>query len=428
MTVDYSKKANLVLGWVFALFAAAAVIHYFYPDHLVVKLLYTVFEAALVGGIADWFAVTALFRRPLGIPWHTALIPSNRDKMIGAIAAAVQNDLLSKDSIKRRLAGARIVDLAIKWVEERDRQTIFSGLVAHYAERVLADIDSQALAKYGQRLLKNYLRKAMLADKIRQVLDWALRSGALDRLLDYILAELRVVVERDSSRQAIQQYLEKYKESVSQSWWQQLILDIAELTNTLNMAEAASVLHGEVQHFIRDMADREHPFRHWIRVRLAVAGDNLANDSAWRENILAWQHGLAGRLEFADALAVLIVLARDSVTPADAAAWAGRQTEKLWNTFKADTELQDWVEERLKLALGEFIDIEHRIVATIVKEALQRLSDSDLNRFVEDKAGEDLAWIRINGSVVGGIVGLLLFLILHYFYDPYVVPLIRAWL
>jgi len=144
--------------------------------------------------------------------------------------------------------------------------------------------------------------------------------------------------------------------------------------------------------------------------------------------VLAWQQGLVDRLNLEGALTTLIELALESATPAGAAAWVGQQTEKLWDTFRADTNLQDWVEERLKVAMGEFIDIEHNLVATVVTEALQRLSDQDLNRFVEDKAGEDLAWIRINGSVVGGLVGLLLFLLLHYVYDPYIMPALRAWL
>jgi len=428
MTINYSQKANKVLGWVFGVFAAAAVANHYYPQHLLIKMLYTVSEAALVGGLADWFAVTALFRRPLGFPWHTALIPSNRDKMIQAIAAAVQNELLSKESIKRRLTGTRIVDLVIDWLEGRDRQEMFQGVVARYAQGFLDGIAAHSLVKYGQKMLKGYLGEALLADKMKQVLAWGLDSGEMDRLLDYILAELKEVVGRDSTCQAIQQYLEKYKESVSQTWWQRLILDVAEMTDTLNLAEAAVVLHGEAQQFLLDVSDREHSIRRWIRERLSAAGEKLGTDPAWQNSVLAWQQGLVDRLNLEGALTTLIELALESATPAGAAAWVGQQTEKLWDTFRADTNLQDWVEERLKVAMGEFIDIEHNLVATVVTEALQRLSDQDLNRFVEDKAGEDLAWIRINGSVVGGLVGLLLFLLLHYVYDPYIMPALRAWL
>ncbi|MDR3588605.1 MAG: DUF445 domain-containing protein [Negativicutes bacterium] len=426
--MNYRKKANRVLTLVFAVFAAAAAAHHYYPQPLLIKLFYLVSEAALVGGLADWFAVTALFRRPLGFPWHTALIPSNRDKMIQAIAAAVQNELLSKESIKRRLAGTRIVDLAIGWMENRDRRTLFHSLVARYAEDILEGVAPSALAKYGQKLLKKYLAEGQLAGKLRQLLGWGLASGEMDRLLDYILAELQVIVDKDSTRQAIQDYLEKVRDDVSQSWWQRLILDIAELTDTLNLAEAAVVLHGEARQFLLDVTDREHSIRCWIRARLSAAGEKLGTDPAWQSGILAWQQGLAGRLELEEALTTLIGLALESATPAGAAAWISQQIEKLWDTFRADTDLQDWVEDRLKMAMGEFIDIEHNLVATVVKEALQRLSDEDLNRFVEDKAGEDLAWIRINGSVVGGIVGLLLFLLLHYGYDPYVLPLLQRWL
>lgn len=425
---DYRRTANRVLGLVFCLFAAAAAARYFYPHSLAVRITFIVAEAALVGGIADWFAVTALFRRPLGFPWHTALIPRSRDKLIVAIAAAVQNELLSKESIKRRLAGVRLVDVFIKWLEDGGRQALLPGLAARYARAAWDNIDIPVVARYGQKWLKAALLEADLAGFGRRGLSWALATGKDDRLIEHLLAELTVLAGRDSTRLAIERHLARYSQSAARSWWQKLALSLAEATDTLNLAEAAAVLHGELLLLLRDLAAAEHPVRAWLRARLAAAADRLGDDPAWAAGIDEWQKGLAGRLRLEEALAALAALATRNAPPDWPDVWAASQAEKLWTTFRTDPALQDWAEEQLQAALNRFIDSEHDLVAAVVRDALARLSDEDLNRFIEDKAGEDLAWIRINGSVVGGVVGLLLFLFLHYLYDPYVVPFVHSFL
>jgi len=428
MVMDYRQKANRVLGLVFGIFVVAAVLKDHFPHSLALRIFYIVFEAALIGGIADWFAVTALFRRPLGFPWHTALIPNNRDKLIAAIAAAVQNELLSKEAVKRRLAAARLVDFIGNWLNNQDRQIMFQNIVTRYAQQALVGVDPRAVAQYGQRLLKYYLRETAMADKMQQVLQWALLSGRAEQAVDYILAELSRLASRDGTRETIQHYLESYRDNLSRTWWQKLVLDIAEMTDTLNLAEAAAVLHGELEQFLQGLVNLDHPVRRWIQSRLVVIANNLGNEPAWQKSVSEWQQGLANRINLLETLAALTALALESAGPAGAATWIGRQLGKLWEGISADQVLQDWLEDRLQTALGDLIDIEQNLVATVVKEALQRLSDEDLNRFIEDKAGEDLGWIRINGSVVGGVVGLFLYLFLHYFYGPIVLPLLKAWL
>lgn len=422
----YRRKADRVLALVFALFVAAAAAKYRYPDTLGVQVLFIVAEAALVGGIADWFAVTALFRRPLGFPWHTALIPKSRDKIVTAIAGAVQNELLSKESIKRRLVGVRLIDVIVHWLEEGDRQALLPDLAARYAQSAWDNLDIPAAARYGQKWLKAFLHEADLAAYSRRGLADLLASGRADRIIEQLLAEITAVAGRDSTRQAIERYLEQYSQSAARSWWQKLALSLAEATNTLNTAEAAAVLHAELLLLLGDLSAAEHPVRVWARTRLAAAADRLGDDPAWATGLDAWRKGLAGRLRLEESLVAIGTLAVRNVPPDWPSAWAARQAEKLWAAFKADDAMRDWVEEQLQTALNRFIDSEHDLVAAVVRDALVRLSDEDLNMFIEDKAGEDLAWIRINGSVVGGVVGLLLFLFLHYLYDPYVVPFVHS--
>ncbi|HWQ61480.1 MAG TPA: DUF445 family protein, partial [Negativicutes bacterium] len=341
-------------------------------------------------------------------------------------AATVQNELLSKESIKRRLAGVRLVDVFVRWLEEGGRQAFLPDLAARWARAAWDNVDIPAVARYGQKWLKAALLGTDLARYGRQALAWALATGKADRLIEQLLTELTAAAGEERTRLAIERHLTRYSQNAAQSWWEKLVLSLAEATDTLNLAEAAAVLHAELLQFLRDLAAADHPVRAWVRTRLATAADRLQDDPAWAAGIDTWQRGLAGRLRLEETLAACAGLATRNAPPDWPETWAARQAEKLWSAFKADPAMQDWVEEQLQTALSRFIDNEHDLVASVVRDALARLSDRDLNRFIEDKAGEDLAWIRINGSVVGGVVGLLLFLFLHYLYDPYVVPLIHT--
>ncbi|MBC8015840.1 MAG: DUF445 family protein [Sporomusaceae bacterium] len=103
------------------------------------------------------------------------------------------------------------------------------------------------------------------------------------------------------------------------------------------------------------------------------------------------------------------------------------QADQHWMRFKSDHEMQHWLEVRIKQAIFDLVEKEHYLIGTVVQEVLSTFTDEDFNRFIEDKAGDDLQWIRINGCVVGAVVGLIMFIFLHYFYDQNVVPILQSW-
>jgi uncharacterized membrane-anchored protein YjiN (DUF445 family) len=103
-----------------------------------------------------------------------------------------------------------------------------------------------------------------------------------------------------------------------------------------------------------------------------------------------------------------------------------RFAAKYWETFRQDTALQDWLERHLQEAAAEVALSEHNLIGELVGQALGTLSDKELNAFIEEKVGEDLAWIRINGSVVGALAGLAVFLLGEYVYLPYIWTLLAG--
>lgn len=121
------NKADRTLLLALVLFFFALCIHLQYPGRVVADGFLFCAEAALVGGIADWFAVTALFRKPLGFPYHTAILPRRRTAFIQASVQMVQREFFSKRKIFRHLEHLRLFPLLMGWLAKKTRKIVWYG-------------------------------------------------------------------------------------------------------------------------------------------------------------------------------------------------------------------------------------------------------------------------------------------------------------
>lgn len=432
--------ANRILTGVFCLFAIAAILKYHYSGYIAVDMLFIVSEAALIGGIADWFAVTALFRRPLGFPWHTELIPRNRDRVIRSIVDMVEQDLLSAEAIKKRIADIRFMNLFIDWVENKNGKTIVGGFTARAALHFLENIDIAKLSSRAERIAVGYLQQQIIFPQLETVSQWALKQGRVEQLFQFMLDELCYVVGRQSTFEAIYQYLDDVKEKKTKSVAARLILWLGEHTDSINTKDAAHALQQELLSLLTELRDPAHPVHVWSVTRIAENISELARKPEFHQAFGAWSANTVQQVSLYDLLARVVETATASLRTWSLSAdgtdeklypplmqWVFDQVEAYWDGFKQDPDIHYWVERYVQKALFRLIETEHHLIGSIVQDALEEFDNRDLSEFIEDKAGEDLQWIRINGSIVGGIVGLLLFMLLHFVYHPIMVPLIRSW-
>ncbi|MEN6567735.1 MAG: DUF445 domain-containing protein [Veillonellales bacterium] len=428
------KAANRTLAVVFLLFIVTLLLRLCCRDSLLLEMGYTTLEAALVGGIADWFAVTALFGKPLGFPWHTAIIPRSRLKIVEALVRSVQYELLSKESIRRRLTGIHLVRSFIRWVEEKNDRGRLAAAAAKGIQAILTEMDTLQAAGRVESFLKKQWQIAQLAPWISRIIRRVLGKRYDERLIDGLLEELIRYVRREQTKAAIYQYLERYSSQMTDSWWKVLIRNVLEAVDAVNLAEAAEALQVEILVALQAVRQPDHPLRPWLRQRMSAIALRLEQDTEFAHSINSWQVELIDRISLKEVLSDLIERGIDSVkTPADGQfspimAWLSAQILQYWEQFKTDTRLQDWIEGYVQEAVNDILETEHHLVGAVTRSALDGLTDRSLNQFIEEKAGDDLQWIRINGSVVGGIVGLLLFVFLHFLYVPVLIPVLQTWL
>jgi len=441
--VNTDNKADRVLCIVFVLFICALALKHFYRDIFLIKALFVGMEAALVGGVADWFAVTALFRKPLGFPWHTALIPNNRVKLIEATAHMVQYEFFSKDKLRERIQNVRLVAVIIGWMENPNSKQTFATMASRHIGDMIKNVDPKIIADALEQMLKMNIRQFKLAPAVQSLSKWVLDNRKDEQFIDNMLNQITETAKSTSTRQAIADHLQRVKDQKTSGFLGSIASWIGEKTNAANIDDAADTFQHELVSLLKELSQPAHPLRVWLHQRINDAAGAVSSNPEWSKAVEEWKAGVIKQSNlqepFMDLVNILVKEAKhpetmegltedgvfirqqdnmqSSAGQSPLMTWVLAAMDKYWEAFRQDQEIQDWVEVYLQEAANHIIDSEHDIIGVIVKDAMQVLSDEELNRLIESKTGEDLQWIRINGSLVGGVAGLAIFLIIHVVQD-----------
>lgn len=407
--MNYRSKANLVLTIVFISFSTTAIFRYFFPDVFLLKLAYTVTEAGLVGGIADWFAVTALFRKPLGWPYHTALIPRNRKKIIDSVALMVQNDLLNADLLRKRIIQIPFAQLVIHWVN-------YNNGLSRFQESVLVNFEyfrPSSLAALLEQILRSYLEKLPLLPFLKKWLE-NIQDHDLNILLKPILDRLQASAADVNTQTTIYNFLLEQKNTIAgNNTFNKFLIQMLEKTNALNLHEAAEILQIRLIIALKDFQNPQHPLFLLLKQQLLDILTQIEKSPHGPE-LENWKKNTLDQFPFEDIVLKLLK-----------GVWANEVLLEIWDHFQNNQTLQEKFNQYVRDVLCNLLETQQDFISYTVRATLDVFSDQALNNFIMDKAGDDLQWIRINGSLVGSIAGLIVFLWLHFFYEPLLIPFIQ---
>jgi uncharacterized membrane-anchored protein YjiN (DUF445 family) len=375
-------------------------------------------EAALVGGLADWFAVRALFSHPFGIPFpHSALIPRNRRRIVSEIRNLVENEWLPRSMLVARINAFDCVGEAILPFVAGQKNSL-RDLLRTTARSVLADISPDQIAAFLTRAAS----RALEADQVKrfavQLLRRTRHEGWLNPILEAMLKRLGEWATSPESHTVIYRHLENAAGTYrSQGWFKSLTLQVAEVFGGLDLHEATAVLQNEIRRFADEQATDEGKLR-------KVVVDGLRNVERRIQEEPAFLRGLQDFLVEASDTGTLPALFAPVV--------ASVHAEGLSELDRPESRLLDWVLARVDQWLADvaddprareqvngwcrnlavtLVDRHHPVIGLLVEEQLNRLSDEKLVELIENRVGEDLNWIRLNGTFVGGMIGLVLYLL-----------------
>jgi uncharacterized membrane-anchored protein YjiN (DUF445 family) len=357
-------------------------------------------EAAMVGGIADWFAVTALFRHPLGLPIpHTAIIPRNKDRIGDTLASFLRDNFLTPSVVARRMRRVDVAGAAGRFLANPPG----SGRLREGASRLFVDIlealDQERLGGMVKGAVAQRMRSMEVSPLLGQSLEAAIGEDRHVPIMDAIVTWTGRTL--DANEDLIRAMVHE------RAGW---IVKLAGLDAKL----ADKVVEG-LRKLTIDMAiDEKHPLRAKAEEGLARLASSLQNDPETRAKVEEWKNELIANKAVADwveglwenARAGLLRAARDP-----GAAMAGRFGEalrQLGETLQRDEHLKRAINQFARRALVGAVASYGSGIVALVSETVRGWDARTVTDRLESAVGRDLQYIRINGTIVGGLVGLLI--------------------
>ncbi|HTI18871.1 MAG TPA: DUF445 domain-containing protein [Trinickia sp.] len=357
-------------------------------------------EAGMAGGIADWFAVTALFRHPLRLPLpHTAIVPRNKDRIGENLGAFFEQNFLSREVVADKLEQVDLSGGLLRWIGKPEHTRQIVQYCAALIPDLLAKVDARDVERFTQNELAMRIREFDLAPLVNDIVTHTIESVDYDALLTPALEEIALLFEenRDIIRDRVRE---------RSGWiWQRISLDE-------KIADAVIKVIDEAVAEVRNT--REHPWRRrfgeFARERMA----GLAASSAWRAKCEALRDELLAHPAFS---ALMVGLWSETVERLR----EDRQASDSWVNAKLEAIIAQWAQDalcddalrakmnaRAREVILELMPAQRHQLAQLIAETVRRWDTDTVTRKLEVEVGRDLQFVRINGTLIGGIVGLVL--------------------
>ncbi len=357
-------------------------------------------EAAMVGGLADWFAVTALFRRPLGLPIpHTAIIPVNKDRIADSMAGFLRDNFLTPQVVARRITGLNFAAAAGRFLAESGEgggtqiREAVSGLLAD----ILESLDPERLGGQVKAGLVHQLEKLEVSPLLGQMLGAAIADRRHLPLIESLIRKAGEILEanEDFVRAMIHE-----RANALLRW------------TGLDAKIANSVLDGLYKLLAEMLVMPDHPLRLKMEEGLETLARDLAHDPAMRARIEAakrellanpavanWWQAVWERIRLG-----LIAAARNPDKALEGQ--FGSALAELGKALRDDAGLQAQVNRSARRMLTGTVSRYGGEIVRLVSETVKRWDARTVSGRIEGAVGRDLQFIRINGTLVGGLVGL----------------------
>jgi uncharacterized membrane-anchored protein YjiN (DUF445 family) len=361
-------------------------------------------EAAMVGGLADWFAVTALFRHPLGLPIpHTAIIPRNKDRIGEALANFLKENFLVPAVVARRMQRLDVAAAAGRFLQTPagEGTRIRAG-----ASRLIADIFESLDDERLGGLVKGAISSRLRSMEISPLLGHALASAINeDRHVPMLEAAIRWTARAlDANEQLIRDMVHK-----KANW----VLKIAGLDEKL----ADAIIDGLRKLTVEMSTDPAHPVRVKIEEALAQLANDLQARPETRERVEAIKEQLLDNKSVSLWLDTLWQRGREAIIRAarnpDAvlAGKLGEILKSMGGTLEKDARIRAAINQFARRAVVGMAASYGGSIVKLVSETIRSWDAQTVTNRLEAAVGRDLQYIRINGTLVGGLVGLILHLI-----------------
>ncbi len=357
-------------------------------------------EASMVGALADWFAVTAIFRRPLGLPIpHTAVIPRSQDRIADAVGRFITDNFLQPDQVRDRLSDKDLCEALGKWLADPEQARAAAKGAVSAIPGVLDTLDDETVAAFLRDRAGEAAEAINIAPAIGSVIDALAQQERHHDILDALLEEGVYLLGQN-------EHLIREKISGRSGW----------LMRTINVDKRAAdalvdSLYAELHAATHD---RHHPLRLRINELAEKFAYDLKHDPKMQKKVEEWIRDAATHPAVAGAFhggwshAKQAMRADAESENSQMAVWLTDAFQSLGESLLSESQVREALNARIRSLLVALAERHGEDVANFVSETINGWEAETIVEKLETNVGRDLQYIRINGTVIGGLIGLIL--------------------
>lgn len=369
-------------------------------------------EAAVVGAMADWFAVVALFRHPMHLKFipHTAILPANKERIAKGLSEFIQHNFLSSNAIVAKIAEIGPANKLREWLLQRANAETIATLATRLLTYGLTAFDDERVRRFLHATVTSKLKEADVAAAAGQILDVLTENKRHHAVLNEVLR----MVDEAMTRQETREYIAKAVAAESP-----LINAVKKLGFDLDETIARKIVNGVARTIEEVRNDPSHALRRRFDEFIAEYIDRLKRDDNTRLKVQKIRDELIRNPALENYIGSLWKDFRIWLTD-DLADRGSRvhgtileMVKSLGQKLDADPGMQRWIDEQILNALPALVEENKAKIGKFIED---RINDWHEDKFVtemEREIGRDLQFIRINGTIVGGLVGLVIYTVSH---------------
>ncbi|ATA90454.1 DUF445 domain-containing protein [Capnocytophaga stomatis] len=404
----HKRIATALFLFMTLLYIAMVILQKKAPEWSFVGYIKAFSEAAMVGALADWFAVTALFHKPLGLPIpHTNLI-ENRKKDIGDnLGNFVVENFLKAENIRPYVENINVSPFIVKHLNKEKNINILIDEVKVNLEEIIQNTNDEKITNFITEKSKLLLQEIELNKLTSNVLEYLLKEKEHQKILDFIFLK-------------IEYYILENKDLIHQKISQESAFFIP---NFVDKILADKITAGLANYMAEAAQNEEHSVRKEIEKQLFQFSEDLKNEPHWKEKL----ENLKGNLlqsenieKYAKNIWIYIknFLTEDLSKPLNDSVLKSYLKKSILNftqQLQTDKQLQNRLDGWSQKTIYQFVLKNKNEVGQLISETVGNWKGRELSEKLELEVGKDLQFIRINGTLVGGLVGLLIYVITQFF-------------
>lgn len=370
-------------------------------------LIHHGFLAATIGGLADWFAVTALFHKPLGISYRTEILRRNRKRIMESIVTFSSDDLLSVENIMGVMRGQDTAKLLVDYFLYRGGTDRVKSTVKEILLTAVNTMDTKAVAEGLEPAVRSGLESLPLEKVLSDIFQLLSEDKHSTRVVHSLLGISRQVLFAPAMQQALLEHIRILRrEYEKDSAGRVFLLEVLDLSDD----RILSIINDKVSAHLEEMLQGETETYGTLKAGIETLFRSFGQDVAVQALLCKWKQQYLARMDIRRWMADWL----ENNVKGEEPFWVEPLNRFIEGKIIEFSRREDW-QQRFDSWVKDFIEAEiikhHDLIPKLIQERLDEFSDEDLTHFVESRVADDLQMIRINGSVVGSLVGMGLYLV-----------------